>query len=73
MGKLTAFHLLTTDDLILMGDVDEIPRGAVVRLLKWCDGLPLALGMTSRWYQVSLSLSLSLSLALSRFRRRRWA
>ena len=35
MGKLTAFHWLTTDDLILMGDVDEIPRGAVVRLLRW--------------------------------------
>ena len=39
------------DDVILMGDVDEIPRAALVSLLKWCDGIPLALGMTSRWFQ----------------------
>jgi hypothetical protein len=44
------------DDLILMGDVDEIPRGSVVRLLKWCDGMPVALGMTSRWFQYHAGL-----------------
>jgi hypothetical protein len=39
------------DDLILMGDVDEIPRAQLVQRLKWCDGMPLSLGMTSRWFQ----------------------
>ena len=43
------------DDLVLMGDVDEIPRADIVRQLKWCDGVPLALGMTSRWYLYNAS------------------
>jgi len=43
------------DDLILMGDVDEIPRADFVRQLKWCDGIPVALGMTSRWFLYNIS------------------
>jgi len=47
------------DDLVLMGDVDEIPRADLVRALKWCDGSPLALGMTSRWFQYNASFQKS--------------
>jgi len=43
------------NDLILMGDVDEILRADFVRQLKWCDGIPVALGMTSRWFLYDIS------------------
>ena len=43
------------DDVILMSDVDEIPRGSFVRLLRHCDGIPEAIGFTSRWFQYNAS------------------
>lgn len=33
------------DDLILLSDVDEIPRGRTVRLLRHCAGIPTETGV----------------------------
>ena len=38
---------LREDDIILITDVDEIPRCETMQLLRWCDGLPDVLNLVS--------------------------
>lgn len=35
------------DDYVILADLDEIPRGGVIDLLRLCDGVPLAVGLRS--------------------------
>ncbi|EKX38222.1 hypothetical protein GUITHDRAFT_144340 [Guillardia theta CCMP2712] len=39
------------DDLLILGDVDEIPRASLVRAMKECEGVGDAVGMSSQWFQ----------------------
>ena len=48
---------MAPDDLVLLSDVDEIPRGAYVALLKRCGGIPAAQSITSAWHLYNASFS----------------
>lgn len=41
------------DDLLIMSDVDEIPSGHTINLLRWCDGIPPILHLQMKNYLYS--------------------
>jgi beta-1,4-mannosyl-glycoprotein beta-1,4-N-acetylglucosaminyltransferase len=38
------------DDLVIMSDVDEIPSGHTINLLRWCDNIPPLIYLELRYY-----------------------
>lgn len=46
------------DDLVIMSDVDEIPSGHTIDLLRWCDGVPPILHLQLRNYLYSFEYHL---------------
>jgi beta-1,4-mannosyl-glycoprotein beta-1,4-N-acetylglucosaminyltransferase len=46
------------DDLLIMSDVDEIPSGHTIDLLRWCDGIPEKLHLQLRNYLYSFEFYL---------------
>lgn len=56
--RLALDHLLklagiTDDDLLIMSDVDEIPSGHTINLLRWCDEIPSILHLRLKNYLYS--------------------
>jgi beta-1,4-mannosyl-glycoprotein beta-1,4-N-acetylglucosaminyltransferase len=41
------------DDLVIMSDVDEIPSGHTINLLRWCDNIPPLIHLELRYYLYS--------------------
>ncbi|KAI4387735.1 hypothetical protein MLD38_000143 [Melastoma candidum] len=46
------------DDLLIMSDVDEIPRADTINLLRWCDDIPSILHLQMRNYLYSFEFPL---------------
>lgn len=40
LDQLIKIAGITEDDLLIMSDVDEVPSGHTIDLLRWCDGIP---------------------------------
>lgn len=53
LDQLLRFAGIKDDDLLIMSDVDEIPSGHTVNMLKWCDDIPQILHLQLRNYLYS--------------------
>uniref|UniRef100_A0A1D1YGC9 Beta-1,4-mannosyl-glycoprotein 4-beta-N-acetylglucosaminyltransferase n=1 Tax=Anthurium amnicola TaxID=1678845 RepID=A0A1D1YGC9_9ARAE len=49
---------ITDDDLLIMSDVDEIPSGHTINLLRWCDDIPEKLHLQLQNYLYSFEFFL---------------
>ncbi|KAJ0237326.1 Beta-1,4-N-acetylglucosaminyltransferase family protein [Hirschfeldia incana] len=53
LDQLIKLAGIQEDDLLIMSDVDEIPSGHTINLLRWCDGYPPVLHLQLRNYLYS--------------------
>lgn len=53
MTRVLAESGIQEGDLIIMSDVDEIPSGHTVQLLRWCEGIPPVLHLQMNNYLYS--------------------
>jgi beta-1,4-mannosyl-glycoprotein beta-1,4-N-acetylglucosaminyltransferase len=53
LDQLLKIAGITDDDLLIMSDVDEIPSGHTINLLRWCDDIPPVLHLRLRNYLYS--------------------
>ncbi|CAA0381007.1 putative beta-1,4-mannosyl-glycoprotein 4-beta-N-acetylglucosaminyltransferase [Arabidopsis thaliana] len=53
LDQLIKLAGIKEDDLLIMSDVDEIPSGHTINLLRWCDGFPPILHLQLRNYLYS--------------------
>ncbi|CAN6895874.1 unnamed protein product [Brassica oleracea] len=53
LDQLIKLAGIKEDDLLIMSDVDEIPSGHTINLLRWCDGYPPVLHLQLRNYLYS--------------------
>ncbi|RZC58836.1 hypothetical protein C5167_006140 [Papaver somniferum] len=53
LGKLLGIAGIMDDDLLIMSDVDEIPSGHTINLLRWCADTPLVLHLRLKNYLYS--------------------
>ena len=53
LDQLIKLAGIEEDDLLIMSDVDEIPSGHTINLLRWCDGYPPVLHLQLRNYLYS--------------------
>ncbi|KAI8018779.1 Beta-1,4-mannosyl-glycoprotein 4-beta-N-acetylglucosaminyltransferase [Camellia lanceoleosa] len=53
IDKLLRIAGIQDDDLLIMSDVDEIPSGHTINLLRWCDDIPPILHLHLRNYLYS--------------------
>ncbi|CAA7038708.1 unnamed protein product [Microthlaspi erraticum] len=53
LDQLIKLAGIKEDDLLIMSDVDEIPSGHTIDLLRWCDGYPPILHLQLRNYLYS--------------------
>lgn len=53
MDQLIRIAGIADDDLLIMSDVDEIPSGHTIDLLRWCDDIPEKLHLRLRNYLYS--------------------
>ncbi|KAF3334282.1 beta-1,4-mannosyl-glycoprotein 4-beta-N-acetylglucosaminyltransferase-like isoform X2 [Carex littledalei] len=58
LDQLIKIAGIKDDDLLIMSDVDEIPSGHVIDLLRWCDGIPDKLHLQLRNYLYSFEFYL---------------
>lgn len=52
---------VSTGDLLIMSDTDEVPSPHTVRLLQWCDGLPPAMHLELKHYMYSFEFPVDFS------------
>lgn len=53
LDQLIRLAGIADDDLLIMSDVDEIPSGHTINLLRWCDDIPEVLHLRLRNYLYS--------------------
>ncbi|VVA96046.1 unnamed protein product [Arabis nemorensis] len=53
LDQLIKLAGIKEDDLLIMSDVDEIPSGHTINMLRWCDGFPPILHLQLRNYLYS--------------------
>jgi beta-1,4-mannosyl-glycoprotein beta-1,4-N-acetylglucosaminyltransferase len=58
LDQLIKIAGITDDDLLIMSDVDEIPSGHTINLLRWCDDIPEILHLQLRNYLYSFEFFL---------------
>lgn len=58
LDQLIRIAGITDDDLLIMSDVDEIPSGHTINLLRWCDDIPEILHLQLRNYLYSFEFFL---------------
>ncbi|KAJ4818952.1 hypothetical protein LUZ62_031518 [Rhynchospora pubera] len=58
LDQLIKIAGIKDDDLLIMSDVDEIPSGHTIDLLRWCDGIPEKLHLQLRNYLYSFEFHL---------------
>ncbi|MQL69519.1 hypothetical protein Taro_001812 [Colocasia esculenta] len=58
LDQLIRIAGITDDDLLVMSDVDEIPSGHTINLLRWCDDIPEKLHLELRNYLYSFEFFL---------------
>uniref|UniRef100_A0A0D9YUF2 Beta-1,4-mannosyl-glycoprotein 4-beta-N-acetylglucosaminyltransferase n=1 Tax=Oryza glumipatula TaxID=40148 RepID=A0A0D9YUF2_9ORYZ len=58
LDQLIKIAGITDDDLLIMSDVDEIPSGHTINLLRWCDDIPEVLHLQLRNYLYSFEFFL---------------
>jgi beta-1,4-mannosyl-glycoprotein beta-1,4-N-acetylglucosaminyltransferase len=58
LDRLLKLARIEDDDLLIMSDVDEIPSGHTIDLLRWCDGIPDILHLQLRNYLYSFEFFL---------------
>ncbi|KAG0492783.1 hypothetical protein HPP92_006181 [Vanilla planifolia] len=58
LDRLIRIAGITEDDLLIMSDVDEIPSGHTINLLRWCDDIPDKLHLQLRNYLYSFEFYL---------------
>ncbi|MQM19785.1 hypothetical protein Taro_052797 [Colocasia esculenta] len=58
LDQLIRIAGITDDDLLIMSDVDEIPSGHTINLLRWCDEIPEKLHLQLRNYLYSFEFFL---------------
>ncbi|KAK1270663.1 hypothetical protein QJS04_geneDACA004309 [Acorus gramineus] len=58
LDQLLRIAGITDDDLLIMSDVDEIPSGHTINLLRWCDDIPPILHLRLRNYLYSFEFLL---------------
>ncbi|ONK58749.1 uncharacterized protein A4U43_C09F16260 [Asparagus officinalis] len=58
LDQLIRIAGITDDDLLIMSDVDEIPSGHTINLLRWCDDIPEILHLQLRNYLYSFEFLL---------------
>lgn len=58
LDQLIRIAGITDDDLLIMSDVDEIPSGHTINLLRWCDDIPEVLHLQLRNYLYSFEFML---------------
>ncbi|CAL5057361.1 unnamed protein product [Urochloa decumbens] len=58
LDQLIKIAGITDDDLLIMSDVDEIPSGHTINLLRWCDDIPEILHLQLRNYLYSFQFLL---------------
>lgn len=58
LDQLIRIAGIANDDLLIMSDVDEIPSGHTVNLLRWCDDIPDILHLQLRNYLYSFQFLL---------------
>ncbi|CAD5185590.1 uncharacterized protein LOC135595801 isoform X1 [Musa acuminata AAA Group] len=58
LDQLIRFAGVEDDDLLIMSDVDEIPSGHTIDLLRWCDEIPEKLHLQLRNYLYSFEFYL---------------
>nr|BAJ97567.1 predicted protein [Hordeum vulgare subsp. vulgare] len=58
LDQLLKIAGITDDDLLIMSDVDEIPSGHTINLLRWCDDTPEILHLQLRNYLYSFEFFL---------------
>lgn len=52
---------VSTGDLLIMSDTDEVPSPHTVRLLQWCDGLPPTMHLELKHYMYSFEFPVDFS------------
>ncbi|OAY66600.1 Beta-1,4-mannosyl-glycoprotein 4-beta-N-acetylglucosaminyltransferase [Ananas comosus] len=58
LDQLIRIAGITDDDLLIMSDVDEIPSGHTIDLLRWCDDIPDKIHLQLRNYLYSFEFYL---------------
>ncbi|XP_065044783.1 uncharacterized protein LOC135676959 isoform X1 [Musa acuminata AAA Group] len=58
LDQLIRIAGISDDDLLIMSDVDEIPSGHTINLLRWCDEIPEKLHLQLRNYLYSFEFYL---------------
>ncbi|KAG8082371.1 hypothetical protein GUJ93_ZPchr0014g46851 [Zizania palustris] len=58
LDQLIKIAKIENDDLLIMSDVDEIPSGHTINLLRWCDDIPEILHLQLRNYLYSFQFFL---------------
>lgn len=58
LDQLIRIAGITEDDLLIMSDVDEIPSGHTINMLRWCDDIPDVLHLQLRNYLYSFEFPL---------------
>ncbi|CAL9040999.1 uncharacterized protein LOC135622709 [Musa acuminata AAA Group] len=58
LDQLIRIAGISDDDLLIMSDVDEIPSGHTINLLRWCDEIPEKLHLQLRNYLYSFEFHL---------------
>ncbi|KAL3623655.1 hypothetical protein CASFOL_032471 [Castilleja foliolosa] len=61
MNQLLRRAGISTDDLLIMSDTDEIPSPHTVKLLQWCDGVPPVLHLELKHYMYSFEFPVDYS------------
>lgn len=61
VNKLLRDAGVSTGDLLIMSDADEVPSPHTVRLLQWCDGLPPAMHLELKHYMYSFEFPVDFS------------
>lgn len=61
MNQLLRHADISSDDLLIMSDTDEIPSPHTVKLLQWCDGIPPVVHLELRHYLYSFEFPVDYS------------
>ncbi|KAK7857562.1 beta-1 [Quercus suber] len=61
MNRLLRLAGISSGDILIMSDTDEIPSSHTVKLLQWCDGIPPVMHLEFRHYMYSFEFPVDYS------------